>query len=137
MTDIKIEYSGVLTLRAKFAKAIVGVPNEVKAVNREWVPRLRAALIAHSSGRPGPRIVTGEYNSNYVVEVADGGMAVEAGNTSPQSDRLEYGFVGVDSAGRHYHQPPYPHFRPTLEEVKIPYAFALAEAFPRWWFKSK
>jgi hypothetical protein len=125
----------VNTLRAKIAKAITGVPNEVKAVNRGWVPKLRAALIAHSSGRPGPMVQTGAYNANYVVETAEGEMGVEAGNSSPQSNRLEYGFVGVDATGRHYQQQPFPHFRPTLEEVTPEYAKDIGDAFPRWWGK--
>jgi hypothetical protein len=123
----------LLNLRQKLRKALTGVPNEVRATNRAWVGRLRTALISHSSGRPGPQVITGAYNSNYDVHTADGDLTVEAGNSSPQSDRLEYGFAGVDSAGRHYNQPPFPHFRPTLEEVSEPYANDIMEAFGRWW----
>lgn len=134
MSDISLQgLDQINTLRGKITKALVGVPNEVRATNRRWVPRLRAALIAHSSGRPGPRVVTGAYNAAYVVETGDGDLEVNAGNSSPQSNRLEEGFVAVDSLGRHYHQPPFPHFRPTFEEVSEPYAQDISEAFGRWW----
>jgi hypothetical protein len=133
VTDITLDYSDVLKIQQKIQRAITGVPNEVKKVNRSWVPRLRAMLIQHSSGRPGPQRITGAYNAAYVVETADGDLSVEAGNPSPQSDRLEYGFVGADSMGRHYNQPPFPHFRPTLEEATDPYAADVLGAFWSWW----
>ena len=33
----------------------------------------------------------------------------------PYAARLEFGFVGVDSLGRHYNQPPYPYMRPAFD----------------------
>lgn len=39
------------------------------------------------------------------------------GTNMPQGPRLEYGFVGTDSAGRTYNQRPQPHFRPNLKFV--------------------
>jgi hypothetical protein len=29
--------------------------------------------------------------------------------------RLELGFIGTDSLGRHYHQPPFPYMRPARD----------------------
>jgi hypothetical protein len=39
---------------------------------------------------------------------------------------LELGFVGVDSLGRHYHQAPFPHFRPALGKIEEAYTLALS-----------
>lgn len=133
MSKISIDFSEVASLRKRLTAAIPGVRREVQATNRSWVPRLRETLIAHSSGRPGPEVETGAYNAAYIVETVDDDMAITADNPSPQSDRLEYGFVGEDAAGRAYHQPPFPHFRPTLDEVSEPYAEDIGGAFGRWW----
>lgn len=120
-------------LRAKILRAVVGVPKEVQATNGRWAGRLRASLIEHSSGRPGPQEVTGEYNRNYVVVTSEDGMTVNASNPSPQTDRLEFGYVATDSLGRTYHQPPYPHWRPTFEQVAPLYREDILQAFPRVW----
>jgi hypothetical protein len=45
---------------------------------------------------------------------------VAAGNKygfePPYARRIELGFIGVDSLGRHYHQPPEPYMRPAFDE---------------------
>lgn len=47
---------------------------------------------------------------------------------APQAHRLEYGFIGTDSAGRHVEQAPRPHFRPALAAIHADYVRAMAEA---------
>lgn len=77
--------------------------------------RVRAA----ASGRPGPRAITGNYRRSISLEVgrsASGTVAI-VGTNAPQARRLEFGFVGSDSLGRHYNQPPYPHFEPPLAQT--------------------
>lgn len=84
--------------------------------------RLRLRLINHASGRPGPRVVTGEYISRFrVVRRRSGRFGVEYAvvNDHPATWRLEYGFVGVDSEGRVYDQPPFPHWRPAIAEERL------------------
>lgn len=46
----------------------------------------------------------------------------------PQAHRLEYGFIGTDSAGRYIEQAPRPHFRPALAAIRSDYLRAMAEA---------
>ncbi|MEV0446303.1 hypothetical protein AB0I46_46175, partial [Streptomyces spectabilis] len=41
-------------------------------------------------------------------------IVAEVGTNAPQGRRLEFGFVGVDSLGRHYNQPPFPHLGPAV-----------------------
>lgn len=131
MSGFKLDASGILPVREKIRRAIVGVPKEVKRVNHEWVPRLRDMLVQASSGRPGPDVETGAYNAAY--QVTTDGTTVRAGNPSPQSDRLEYGFVGEDSLGRHYFQQPFPHFRPTFDRAAPMYTEDIKQTFWRVW----
>lgn len=89
---------------------------------------LRDTVRFHASGRPGPRVITGEYWESIRgrrVKIPDG-WAAEAYSDAPQSSRLEYGFVGVDSLGRDYNQPPYPHFAPAIADAEEPFYAAVA-----------
>lgn len=86
-----------------------------------------ARVRANASGRPGPRRVLGDYLRSMSVE-HDGAYAGTIGTDAPQGRRLELGFVGEDSLGRHYNQPPYPHFVPMADWIEVPFADAVAEA---------
>lgn len=131
MSGITLDASGILPLRERIRRAIVGVPKEVRRVNQEWVPRLREMLVQASSGPPGPGVETGAYNAAYIVETD--GETVRASNPSPQSNRLEYGFVGEDAMGRMYHDPPRPHFRPTFDRAAPLYTEDIKQTFWKVW----
>lgn len=79
------------------------------------------------SGPPGPRLQTGDYvrSWNLRMESLGGTIAASAGTNRPQARRLENGFVGPDTRGRVYHQPPYKHAQPALDEVGPVWADAL------------
>jgi hypothetical protein len=99
------------------------------AVITEQSALLETAVKSHASGRPGPRAVTGDYRRSittaiYVSPDRSGILAV-VGTNKPQGRRLEYGFIGVDALGRHYNQPPYPHFRPAIVERHEPFLEAV------------
>jgi hypothetical protein len=92
----------------------------------------RHANVDRSAVRPraegdvqGPRFLEGNYNRsiNRRVTRLPGAAIGEVGTNAPQGRRLELGFDGVDSLGREYHQLPYPHFGPALEET-IPHFVA-------------
>lgn len=70
-------------------------------------------------GRPGPRVITGDYNRSIVGDWSRGGDIVAAiiGSNAPQALRLEFGFHGPDALGRFYNQPPFPHFGPSVPEI--------------------
>ncbi|MEU7576729.1 HK97 gp10 family phage protein [Streptomyces sp. NPDC041068] len=70
----------------------------------------------NASGRPGPRVITGRYRASWQSDVHRAGPVIvaEVGTNAPQGRRLEFGFVGVDSNGRHYNQPPFPHLGPAV-----------------------
>jgi hypothetical protein len=104
----------------KLAKKITGMPRrtqeEMDSATVRFGVALHDATRRHASGRPGPNVITGAYRESIALEYRDGGAFVFSG--APQAHRLEYGFVGLDSMGRMYHQPPYPHFRTALAEIR-------------------
>jgi hypothetical protein len=80
--------------------------------NRDvWLRTLLEEVKKNASGRPGPNIVTGRYVNSFMI------VGHKVVNPSPQTYRLEYGFIGRDALGRRYAQPPYPHFRPALAKI--------------------
>jgi hypothetical protein len=83
------------------------------------------------SGRPGPRIQTGDLRRGVDLVIGTplaGQHRALVGSRSPQARRLERGFIGTDSAGRHYEQPAYPAFRPAVDLLGPQYAAALGSA---------
>lgn len=87
------------------------------------------AATQNARGRPGPEEVTGDYIDSFYYEVVDDveTASVYAGTDEPYAMRLEYGFVGIDSLGRDYHQPPFPHWGPAADEVEPMYEESLIQ----------
>lgn len=115
ITDIQVVGAREVAagLLADAAKVRGGLRTPVSQAGQE----LRRRIQARASGRPGPRVVTGNYRRSWSAEsysVPDG-AAVSVGTNAPQGRRLEYGFNGVDSLGRKYNQPPYPHVGPAAD----------------------
>lgn len=82
--------------------------------------RTKANAALPASGPPGPRLITGNYNRSWTSETHMTGLGAQgtAGTNAPQGPRLEFGFVGVDRAGRHFNQPPYVHLGTAFEATK-------------------
>ncbi|MFG2143665.1 HK97 gp10 family phage protein [Streptomyces sp. NPDC048696] len=97
---------------------------------RHGAQALVAQVQYNASGRPGPRVVTGRYRASWQSEVHRSGpvLVAEVGTNAPQGRRLEFGFVGVDSLGRHYHQPPFPHLGPAVQQAGPALVHALGTA---------
>lgn len=89
---------------------------------------LQRAVVAHASGRPGPEAPTGDYRRSISRKTVKRATSSEGfvGTDKPQGRRLELGFFGEDAIGRHYEQPPYPHFGPALDEVAPGFEEAMA-----------
>ena len=89
---------------------------------RHYGAKLHAKVVAHASqGRPGLLVRTGDYISRIKVDdrgSTRGHAQVRVYSEHPGANRLEFGFVGQDSLGREYNQPPYPHFGPALSEME-------------------
>jgi hypothetical protein len=76
---------------------------------------------------PGPNVITGEYVRSWQVTYRDtsgrfaAGPAVASASVwtdAVQANRLEYGFHGIDSAGRNVNAPAYPHIGPAVDSVE-------------------
>lgn len=65
---------------------------------------------------PGPNVATGDYRRSWALKSSPGEAFVFT--NAPQAARLEFGFTGPDSLGRVYNQPPYPHVRPAIEQMR-------------------
>ena len=61
------------------------------------------------------------------MSTGGGGVTARVFSDAPQARRLEYGFVGVDSLGRHYRQPPFPHVEPAWRKTRPGFVQALAD----------
>lgn len=115
------------------AGALRAAPGSVNAqiglVTARYTQLLRTRVRARASGRPGPRRQTGDYRRDIngeTFQIAPGVWRGTVGTNSPQGRRLEQGFIGTDSLGRFYSQPPYPHFGPALDETEPEYVAAMA-----------
>lgn len=120
----------------KFLRRLENAPSIVPSLflaenTHVYAPAILETIKANASGRPGPNIVTGEYqDSIHIVDVTSNAMTF--GSDAPQAYRLEYGYVGRDSLGRSYNQPPYAHFRPALWYWQKSWARGLAHAVKQY-----
>ncbi len=107
-------------------RAALTLPQAVSVV-RHYAMLLEAQIKANASGRPGPNAPTGDYRRSWQSQVNVSGEVVTAvvGTDAPQAMRLEFGFVGRDSLGRLYDQPPYPHVGPAVETIRPLFLAAL------------
>lgn len=105
------------------AQAFEGLGPEVDAAVLRAVGRtglwLQTTVKANASGRPGPRVQTGDYRRSIAFTLTrEGNLPVAVVSTNaPQARRLEYGFMDVDVLGRNYRQSPFPHWRPAILQV--------------------
>lgn len=97
-------------------------PQAVEAALNRVAALLETYAKANASGRPGPRVVTGNYRRSIRADrrVSRSGrrLSIRVGSDAPQAHRLEYGFYGRDVLGRSYNQPPFPHFGPAAARVE-------------------
>lgn len=99
----------LLTMGARMNQALPKVVNS-------GAEALRAQIVSNASGRPGPNIVTGDYVASWqIAKLGIGDRLVYT--DAPQARRLENGFVGVDSLGRDFNQPPLPHVLPAVTKI--------------------
>lgn len=122
--DVRVDDGGLLD-GLTVADAVIR--DETARVVYRAGARTRTQVRANASGRPGPRVQAGDYRRSIAqTNALDGTVPVAVVFTnSPQAARLEYGFRGVDAAGRRFNQSPLPHWRPAAD--KIP-EFLAAEA---------
>jgi hypothetical protein len=125
------------SVAADLASVGLRAGTRAQAITRMYGHLLETAVKRHASlprtaprgpNTGGPRLITGDYNRSINLRMSGGPVAPTAtvGTDRPQGPRLEFGFVGVDSLGRHYDQPPYPHFGPAFDEIAPQFEAAIA-----------
>lgn len=79
---------------------------------------LQAEAKAQASGRPGPNVISGDLRSSIVIDGPSRrtpwSWEALVGPTTRYGRRIELGFRGTDSLGRHFDQPPYPFLSPAF-----------------------
>lgn len=76
------------------------------------------ALVVRNRVVPIAPFLAGVYRDSIGIDPRPAQLAVAIGTDLPYGPRLEYGFVGTDSLGRHYNQAARPHFRPGFGQSK-------------------
>lgn len=125
--EVEFDSRGLTRLVGKIKNFTRDIPGAMDRYTDQSTERLLELVVKHASGRPGPNVVTGQYISRFLIENK------RVVNLSPQTHRLEYGFSGTDSLGRVYHQPPFPHFRPALEEMRLEYRRGIVPLIKKTW----
>ncbi|MGW3121358.1 HK97 gp10 family phage protein [Streptomyces sp. NPDC001107] len=118
-----------IALAAALARMGPAARARTRTITRHHAMLLRVRIQRNASGRPGPNVITGQYRASWDVRMRTGGGSVtaEVFSDAPQARRLEYGFVGVDSLGRHYRQPPFPHVESAFRRTEPEFIQALAD----------
>ncbi|MGV9272335.1 HK97 gp10 family phage protein [Streptomyces griseosporeus] len=118
-----------IALAAALARMGSAARARTRTITRHHAMLLRVRIQRNASGRPGPNVITGQYRASWDVRMRYGGgeVTAEVFSDAPQARRLEYGFVGVDSLGRHYRQSPFPHVEPAFRRTEPGFIQALAE----------
>lgn len=113
--------SNAVTVARELAAAAAVTHAAVRAVVRSEGTAFQTKVKANASGRPGPRAQTGDYRRSIGLQVREGvaSITAEVGTNAPQGRRLEFGYWGLlDSLGRMFHQPAYPHFGPAADDME-------------------
>jgi hypothetical protein len=136
----------------ELATALGRLPAKVQIASREATRFVATTLIRqaklNATGPPrlardgtqgmhpgsGPGVVTGRLRNSIVITSQGAlpgfGYQVTVAPTVAYSRRLELGFTGTDSLGRHYNQPAYPYFGTAYEFVV---QYVARPAFARAW----
>lgn len=104
-----------------FLGAAAGLNGDLSTAVYRTGAMLRTRVRANASGRPGPRVQTGDYRRSWsqLNRKSPTGVAeAHVYTNSPQALRLEYGFRGADALGRVFNQEPLPHLRPAMEGME-------------------
>lgn len=128
VASLGFDVSEVRQVAAEFDASVPVVQQRSASVVRHYGNVLRARVRGHASGRPGPRVQTGDYRRSINVRTRFTTTRYDAtvGTNEPQGRRLENGFHGADALGRIYDQQPYPHFGPGLDDVESPFVDSVA-----------
>lgn len=102
-------------------RLITYAKKEASGPKRVGKPRVNRAGVVIPYRAGGPGVVTGHLRRG-ILPVREGRLDlhswyVDVAPTAKYGRRLELGFVGTDSLGRRYNQPPYPFMKPARAKV--------------------
>lgn len=126
---VNVEAFGLSVIAARLANLSSTLERRADQRVSHWGHMLETQIKRNASGRPGPNAPTGNYRRSWNTRLSRvGGLRMATvGTNMPQARRLEYGFHGVDSLGRHYDQPAYPHVGPAVDAITPQFASDLAQ----------
>lgn len=116
---VSIQLVGDQEVAAEFNRMAKAVAPELRKSTATYGHLMVTRIRQNASGRPGPNVITGDYRRSWQVIIRGSGQTAtaEVYSDSPFWQRLEYGFHGVDSLGRHYDQGPFPHVGPAVDYI--------------------
>ncbi|WLR50034.1 hypothetical protein LC040_12145 [Bacillus tianshenii] len=101
--------------------AVIDKLSKPGAGNEYKVPGTRNRRHTASAEGDPPAVLFGQLRSSISFEIEqlpDRFVGMVGPRGVPYARRLEFGFVGVDAAGRRYNQAPRPYLKPTFEEKR-------------------
>lgn len=109
---------------------------ESAAIVKDFAETIKERAATYIQNAPPPKRIRRDrprrtdYVGSFRVQIDDYGFSTvaEVGTDLVYGWRLEAGFVGTDSLGRHYNQMPRPHWGPAADEVAPWLQLVLAEA---------
>ena len=116
-----IQWTGVNEFVARLTEMGDRATVAARAAVAEAAGEIEKQAKLNASGRPGPNVVTGTLRRSIgmtsITPWGVGGWQTTVRPTAIYARRIELGFRGTDSRGRHYDQRAYPYFRPAMEQV--------------------
>lgn len=130
MAAVDIEMTGLDKVLIRLQRVRRGVGPAMLKTSEVNAHRLRTLIQQHI--RALDIVETGAYLRSWSV-FRVGKVGYSVGTDRPDSNRHEFGFMGVDSLGRTYHQAPRPHRRPAMEQSKRLYLQDARKVVPLLW----
>ena len=114
--NLRLTVAGHQPITIALDRAAQELRPSLKRTLRHHARLCESRVKRNASGRPGPRVITGDYRRSITTQPIPDGFSV--GTNKPQARRLEFGFHGMDSQGSRYMQPPFPHFGPAASATE-------------------
>lgn len=113
MIGLRFVVVGARPLSGRFMRKAIALSTEIDRSTEEYAQRLLSMIQARAP------VDTGRYRASWHIE-RDGNRRVVT-TSEPYGRRLEFGFYGTDSLGRHYNQAPQPHVMPAADAIETQY----------------
>ena len=134
MSSLTVQLSGLGNLQAKLAAWKAAGSSGLKAGVAE------GASLFEDAAKENAPVLTGRLRDGIHTEMVTDtpqtqtlmvtpvvAAANKYGFEPPYARRIEFGFVGTDSLGRHYHQAAQPYMRPAFDEKQTDAAAAVKD----------